>query len=107
MGGGYQDGEGIGQGDHFLPYKFIKSSFESWTNSTKQLLNTGGGQQAPRNAAHSLRKEVGKNIKGKKRDKRVRDRDPYQGGSHEEVSKHKETLSLVGLWRVLKSQSAT
>ena len=39
-------------------------------------------------------KEVGKNIKDKKRDKRVRDGDPYWGGSLEggEVSKHQETL---------------
>jgi len=28
-------------------------------------------------------KEIGQNIKGKKRDKRVRDRDPSQGGCHE------------------------
>ena len=63
-------------------------------------------------AAHSLRKEVGQNIKDKKRDKRIRDRDPSQGGSREggevskhqetreggEVSKHQETLSPVGLW---------
>ena len=34
------------------------------------------------------------------REKRVRDRDPSQGGSHEggEISKQQETLSLVGLW---------
>ena len=84
-------------GDHYLPHKFIKSSFESWTNSTQQRLNTGGGQQAPRKAAHSLRKEVGQNIKYKKRDKRVRDGNPYQGGRHEgDDSKHQETLSPVG-----------
>ena len=49
---------------------------------------------------NALRKEVGQNIKDKKRDKRVRDRDPSQGGSRErgEVSKHQETLTLVGLW---------
>ena len=35
------------------------------------LLNAGGGHQAPRKAAHCLRKEVGQNIKDKKRDKRV------------------------------------
>jgi len=35
----------------------------------------------------------------KKRDKRFRDGDPSQGGSHKrgEVNKHQETLSLVGL----------
>ena len=51
-------------------------------------MNAGGGHQAPRKAAHSLRKEVGQNIKDKKRDKRVRDRDLSWGGSREEeVSK--------------------
>ena len=44
-------------------------------------------------ATHSLQKEVGQNIKHKKRDKRVRQGDPSWGGSHEgEVSKHQETL---------------
>ena len=37
--------------------------------------------QAPRKAAHCLRKGAGKNIKDKKRDKRGRDRDPSQEGS--------------------------
>ena len=56
--------------------------------------------QAPRKAAHSLQKEVGQNIQDKKRDNRIRDRDPSWGGSREggEVSKHQETLSPVGLW---------
>ena len=56
--------------------------------------------QAPRKAAHSLQKEVGQNIQDKKRDNRIRDRDPSCGGSREggEVSKHQETLSPVGLW---------
>ena len=75
----------------------------------KKNLNTGRGHQAPRKAAHWLRMEVGQNIKDKKRDKRVRDRDPFQGGSLKrgEVSKHQETLSLAGLWGVLESQRAT
>ena len=75
----------------------------------KQLLNAGRGHQAPRKAAHCLQKEVGQNIKDKKRDKRVRDGDLSQGGSCErgEVSKHQETLSPVGLWGVLESQRAT
>ena len=30
-------------GDHFLPIKFIKRSFECWATSTRQLLNSGGG----------------------------------------------------------------
>ena len=60
-------------------------------------------------SAHSLQKEVGENIKDKKRDRRVRDRDPSQVGNRErgEVSKDQETLSLAGLWRVLESQKAT
>ena len=73
--GGQEDDKGIGWGDHFLPEKFIKRSFECWTNSTEQLLNAGGGHQAPKKAAHSLQKEVGQNIKEKKSDKRVRGRD--------------------------------
>ena len=52
-------------------------------------------------------KEVGQNIKDKKRDKRVSDRDQSWGGSREEVSKEQETLSLVGLWGVLEFQRAT
>ena len=47
----------------------------------KQLLNAIRGHQAPRKAAHCLRKEVGKNIKDKKRDKRGRDRAPSWEGS--------------------------
>ena len=72
----------------------------------KKLLNTGRGHQAPRKAAHCPRKEVGQNIKDKKRDKRVRDGDPFQGGSCERgaFSKHQEILSLAGLWGVLESQ---
>ena len=101
-----QNGGGIGRGDHFLPHKFIKRSFEWWATSTKQLLNTGGGHYAPRNAAHSLQKEVGQNIKDKKRDKRTRGGDLSWGGSREggEVSKHQETLSPAGLWGVLESE---
>ena len=104
-----QDGGGIGQGDHFLPHEFIKRSFECWATSTKQLLNAGGGHQAPRKAVRSFRKEVRQNIKDKKRDKRVRDRDPSRGESHEggEVSKHQETLSTTRVWGVLESQRAT
>ena len=53
-------------------------------------------------------KEVGQTIKDKKRDKRVRDRDPSQGGSRKKVvSKHQETLSPVDLWGVLESQRVT
>ena len=110
-GGGEQsqNGRGIGRGDHFLPNKFIKRSFECWATSTEQLLNSGGGYQAPRKAPHSLQKEVRQNIKDKKRDKRVKDGDPSWGGSCEggEVSKQQETLSPADLWGVLESQRAT
>ena len=71
----------IGQGDHFLPHKFIERSFEHWANTTKQLLNAGWGHQTPRKASYGLRKEVGEIIKDKKRDKRVRDEDPSWGES--------------------------
>ena len=53
-----QDGGRIRRGHHFLRHKFIKRSFECWATSTKQLLNTGAGHQAPRKAVHSLQKEV-------------------------------------------------
>ena len=54
-------------------------------------------------------KEVGKNIKDKKRDKRGRDGVPSPKGSlkKREVSKHQETLSLPSLWRALEPQRAT
>ena len=71
----------MGRGDHFLPHKFIERTFEHQANSTKQLLNAGRGHQAPRKAAHCLRKEVGQNIKDKMRDKRGSDGDPSQEGS--------------------------
>ena len=47
----------------------------------------------------TLRKEVGKNIKDKKRDKRERDGVPSREGSlkKREVSKHQETFSLPNL----------
>ena len=54
-----QDGGGIGQGDHFLFYKFIERTTERWTKFTKQLLITSSGHQVPRKAAHCLRREVG------------------------------------------------
>jgi len=59
--------------------------------------------------ANCLQKEVGQNIKDKKRDKRVRDGDPSWRGKLKrgDVSKHQETLSLAGLWGVLESQRAT
>ena len=33
-----QDGRGLGQADHFLPYKFIGRTIECRSNFTKQLL---------------------------------------------------------------------
>ena len=46
----------------------------------KQLLNAGRGHQTPRKETHCLWKEVGKNIKDKKRDKRGRDGAPSREG---------------------------
>ena len=54
-----EDGGEIGRGDHFLPHKFIKRTCKRRVNSTEQLLNASRGHQAPRKAAHCLRKEVG------------------------------------------------
>ena len=56
-----EDSGGIGQGDHFLSYKFIKRTTEWWTKFTKQLLITSSRHQAPRKAAYCLRRE-GKNF---------------------------------------------
>ena len=83
-------GGGIGQGDHFLPDRFIERSFEHWANSTEQLLNVDRGHQVPRKVVHGLWKDVGQNIKDKKIGTRVRDGDPSSGGSckRREVSKH-------------------
>jgi len=64
---------------------------------------------APRKAAHCLVKELGKNIKDKKRDKIDRDGAPSREGSlkKREVSKHQVTLSLPSLWRGLEPQRTT
>ena len=66
----------MGQEDHVLPHKFIKRSFEFLATSTKELLNTGRGHQAPRKAAQTPQKEVRQNIKDENRVKRFRDGDP-------------------------------
>ena len=65
--------------------------------------------EAPRKAAHFLLKEVGQNIKDKKRDKRVRDGVPFCRGSREgDDFKQQDTLSQQEtLWGVLESQRAT
>ena len=84
--------------------KFMERTTERKTKCTKQLLIASSGHQAPRKAAHCLRREVGQNIKDKKGDKRARDGDPSQEGSSsikiEEVSNHQETLALAGLREV-------
>ena len=46
-------------------------------------MNAGRGHQTPRKAAHFLQKEVDQNIKDKKRNQRVRDKDPSWAGSGE------------------------
>ena len=65
----------------YLSYKFIERTIERWTKFTKQLLIASSGLQAPRKAAHCLRREVGQNIKDKKGDKRAREGDPSREGS--------------------------
>ena len=55
-GGRSQDGGGVGQGEHFLPHKFIKRVFKRRVNSTKQLLNAGRGHQAPRKATQVFKR---------------------------------------------------
>ena len=74
---------------------FIKRSFECWATSTKQLLNVGGGHQAPRKAAPSLQKEVRQNIKDK-RETRVKDGDLFWGGSREGGGFHTVGNALTG-----------
>ena len=81
----------------FSPTNSSKEHFERWVNSIKQLLNAGRGHQAPRKAAHCLRKEVGKNTKDKKRDKRGRDRDPsWEGSLKKERSSQTPGNALTG-----------
>ena len=92
-----QAGRGLGRGDHSPSYKFTKRITERRANFTKQLLIASWGHQAPRKAARCLRKEVGQNIKGKKRDKRAKDGDPSREGS----------LALAGLGEVFESRRAT
>ena len=54
-------------------------------------MNALRGHQAPRKAAHCLQKEVGKNIKDKKRDKRGRDGAPSWEESFEKREKFPDT----------------
>ena len=81
-----QDGRGMGLGDHFLPYKFIKRTFERWANFTKQLLNASRRHQLPRKAAHHLQKVVGQNIRDKERDNSATDGDPSREESRDRGS---------------------
>ena len=107
MGGRSQDGRGIGQGDHFLSYKFIKRITKRRANFTKQLLTASRRLQVPRKADHRLWKEIGQNIKDKKRDKRAKDGDPSGKGVLLEEAKHQETLALAGLGEVSESRRET
>ena len=50
----------------------------------------------PRKAAHCLQKEVGQNIKDKKRDKRARDRDPSREGNCNRESFQKTKIMATG-----------
>ena len=53
----------------FSPTNSSKDHLNAEQLPQNNFLNAGEGHQAPRKAAHSLRKEVGQNIKDKKRDK--------------------------------------
>ena len=57
--------------------------------------------------AHCLQKEVGQNIKNKQTKEVGTDIRPRKRVlKKRDVSKHQETLSLAGLWRALESQRA-
>ena len=58
-------------------------------------MNAGRGHQAPRKAVHCLQKEVGKNIKDKKRDKRGRDGAPSQEGSLKKDRSFQKSLKTL------------
>ena len=70
-----QDGETI-----FSPTNSSKEHLNAEQTPQKKLI-TNREHQTPRKAAHCLQKEVGQNIKDKKRDNRVRDTDPSREGS--------------------------
>ena len=95
-------------GRPLLSYKFIERTIERGADLTKQLLMASRGHQVPRKATHCLRKEVGQNIKDKKRDKELgTETHPGKGVLREEVSNHQETLSLAGLGDVFEFRRAT
>ena len=81
----------------------MSSKFHKTTSECRQ--RTSGTQKSN----PTLRKEVGKNVKDKKRDKRGRDGVPSWEGclKKREVSKHQETFSLPNLCRALEAQRAT
>ena len=58
-----QDVTGRGQGDHFLPHKYIKRSSACGATSTEQFLNTEGRSQIIEKANQSFWNEVGQRIK--------------------------------------------
>ena len=101
-----EDGRG-GQGEYFLPHKFIKRTFKLRVNSTKQLLNAGEDIKHPEKQPKSSK--GGRKKYKRKGDKRGRDRVPSQEGSlkKREVSKHQETFSLPNLCQALEAQRAT
>ena len=66
-----QDGGGVGQGEHFLPQKFIKRAFKRRVNSTKQLLNAGRGHQAPRKATQLFERSATEQVSLKEKKKSV------------------------------------
>ena len=73
------------------------SKFHKTTSECQQ--RTSGTQKS----SLSIRKEVGKKIKDKKKDKRGMDVAPSCDGSLREVSEHQETLSLPSLWQALEA----
>ena len=103
------------------PSKIHQRNISMLSKFHKTTSEFGRGYQAPREADHCLQKQVGKNIKDKKRDKGGREGAPSQEGNpipgreahprkgilRREVSKHQETLSLPSLWRALEAQRAT
>ena len=65
--GQYQDGGGLGWGDHLLPDKFIKRSYEFGATSTKQLINTGGGHQIQKKKTNLFKRTKYKRCKERQR----------------------------------------
>ena len=92
------NGGGIGQGDHFLPHKFIKRTFERWVNPTKQLLNASRGHQATRKAAHCLQKEMEKSCSVQSLSCVWLFVTPW-------IAAHQASLSITNFWSSLKLTS--